>query len=96
MASNSCHGKLWLLKAGNPRRTFRLRSVFSTFPTDRKFEFNLGIEGTNYVLVATFFFFFLPAILTVEVYRELRYYYLRYYYFIQAPHFVELQSVSAP
>ncbi|KAL5493158.1 hypothetical protein EMCRGX_G014296 [Ephydatia muelleri] len=44
-ASNSCHGKLWLLKAGNPRRTFPLRSVFSTFPTDRKFEFKLEIKG---------------------------------------------------
>ncbi|KAL5491125.1 hypothetical protein EMCRGX_G016356 [Ephydatia muelleri] len=45
MASNSCHGKLWLLKAGNPQRTFPLRSVFSTFPTDRKFEFKLEIKG---------------------------------------------------
>ena len=46
-ASNSCHGKLWLLKAGNPRRTFPLRSVFSTFPTDRKFEFKLEIKGNR-------------------------------------------------
>eukprot|EP00731_Ephydatia_muelleri_P009867 Em0005g453a len=46
-ASNTCHGKLWLLKAGNPRRTFPLRSVFSTFPTDRKFEFKLEIKGNR-------------------------------------------------
>eukprot|EP00731_Ephydatia_muelleri_P004718 Em0002g894a len=41
------HGKLWLLKAGNPRRTFPLRSVFSTFPTDRKFEFKLEIKANR-------------------------------------------------
>ena len=78
-ASNSCHGKLGLLKAGNPRRTFPLRSVFSTFPTDRKFEFKLEIKGNRryeLVLVCSCSHdSFLPAILTVEVYPELRYYY---------------------
>ena len=52
MASNTCHGKLWLLKVGNPRRTLPLRSVFSTFPTDRKFEFKLEIKANRrYYLV---------------------------------------------
>ena len=35
------------VESGNPRRTFRLRSVFSTFPTDRTFEFKLEIKGNR-------------------------------------------------
>ncbi|KAL5506092.1 hypothetical protein EMCRGX_G007663 [Ephydatia muelleri] len=40
------------VESGNPRRTFRLRSVFSTFPTDRTFEFKLEIKGATFCRAA--------------------------------------------
>ena len=72
-ASNSCHGKLWLLKAGNPRRTFPLRSVFSTFPTDRKFEFKLEIKGNRRYCSHDFFYqryLLLKFILNCGIHRK--------------------------
>ena len=37
MAQLCCYGKLWLVKAGNPRKIPPLRSAFSKLPTLRKF-----------------------------------------------------------